>query len=227
MKLRFEPDLDFQLEESIIRPISICLSISWFRSPLVSISTTIMSAESFFHSLEFLLCVALLILLFTTVWQWLCTDITRQQHFELRDQLFLLAMNGRMSFSDSVYRELREMLNNRIRMAHRLRLSDFIAWLIVHKGIVPKDHTLFDKIETVIDSDLRSELRGIYDQANLYLFIHILVRSPVYIPIVLLFGLIILVAFIGGGAVACTRWFLNLARIVDDDAGIKRILQNS
>ena len=186
-----------------------------------------MSAESFFHFLEFLLCVALLVLFFTTVWQGLCTDITRQRHFELRDQLFLLAMNGRVGFSDSVYRDLREMLNDRIRMAHRIRISDFISWLIVHKGIVPKDHTLSDKIEMVSDSDLRSELRRIYNQVNQYLSIHIIVRSPICILIAPFVVLIILFAFIGGGAVACTRWFLNLARIVDDDAGIKRILQNS
>jgi hypothetical protein len=57
----------------------------------------------------------------------------RQQMFALRDEMFLCAMNGQMSFSDDAYKRLRRMENGFIRFAHRMSLPHFILATVLSK----------------------------------------------------------------------------------------------
>ncbi len=163
---------------------------------------------------------------FSHFWQEFCIANTRQKYFELRDQLFLLAMNDRMDFKSQIYRDMRNVLNLRIRLAHTINFSDLISLLIVKKGVLPKTHTLADEIEKIDDTELRAELRDIYGRANEILFAHMIVRSPICLLIVALspfFILFVLIALVIQGVKDFTSRWTDLARVIDTD--IERHLQ--
>ena len=82
-----------------------------------------MTPEEFHGVISLLVAIAVLLWFFTHPWQHFCVDVARHRHFMLRDRLFILAVDGRIEFSDPTYRLLREWLNDRIRLAHTNRLS--------------------------------------------------------------------------------------------------------
>jgi hypothetical protein len=63
-------------------------------------------------------------------------DILRQRLFAIRDDLFDFAADGGIEFGDSVYRELREDINNLIRFAHKLSF----ARMVFAPWGMPDDH---------------------------------------------------------------------------------------
>ena len=175
-----------------------------------------MTHEQAFYALEIGAVVSFLIWFFEFPWQSFCADVARHRYFDLRDQLFLLAANGRVQFDDPLYRALREWLNNRIRLAHMNVFGDLVAVLLAYKGNVPKIPTLGDELQKVGDESVRSELQSIYFGAIQIHINHMAARSPVILVLAVLAPLIILIGLINGGVRACMNWLLNLAEIADD-----------
>lgn len=68
-------------------------------------------------------------------------DLYRQDLFELRDELFDRVLEGRASFHDAEYTELREELNSRIRWAHFMStpmlLPAIVYLFIQNRGGLP------------------------------------------------------------------------------------------
>lgn len=112
----------------------------------------------------FLLVILALILLFYVLWRDYAIDKTRERLFEQRDALFDLALEGKISFEDPVYRELRRFLNNLIRGAHRFSF----LWVLLHTKTAPsprhhsaRRHSVHDLIEAIPDPAGRERAKQI------------------------------------------------------------------
>ena len=184
-----------------------------------------MTPEAFFYIIEILLTAGFLVWFFARPWQSFCVDISRQRYFELRDKLFFLAMNEKISFDDPVYKAFREWLNNKIRLAHANRFGDMVAILIVHKGVVPKTPTLADELAKVGDVNLRAEMQEMYSQAIQIQIGHMAVRSPIILVLTVLTPFIILTELISGGVRVCLRWIANLAQVADNDISRRHMVE--
>ncbi|OFX12428.1 MAG: hypothetical protein A2516_10075 [Alphaproteobacteria bacterium RIFOXYD12_FULL_60_8] len=126
---------------------------------------------AFVVALTFLLC------LFYGPWQSLVVDWARDRIFAERDAVFDLAAEGRLAFSDPVYRRIREGFNLAIRRAHLLtvpRLIVFAALLRPHKGEKSDLHAAIEQVE---DKALRATLFEHYVRVMQAVFIMIFLRS--------------------------------------------------
>ena len=174
-----------------------------------------MTNTDLFHAFEVLAVLALVILFFAYPWQAFCTDIVRQRLFELRDRLFMLAVEGKMGFDDPVYVSFRNSLNNRIRYAERIVFGDLVAFLIAFRGEVPEIRTLDDEIVALEDQELRSKLLAMQLESLQLQLVHVVIRSPVILVFSILAPVIIMIALIHGGVRVCLRWLTEFAKVVD------------
>ncbi len=137
-------------------------------------------------------------------------------------------MHRRISFDDPVYRGLREGLNSRIRLTHKIRIGELIPVFLILRNTIPETPNIINMIETVDDLDLRNDLRTIYDEANRSLVIHMITRSPFVLILTVFAPLFILIELLGGKARALIAWLTNeLPRIVDSDLEKDRIMQSA
>src|SRR4029077_15335769 len=65
------------------------------------------------------------------LWKDYCLDDFRERIFTLRDELFLAATRGEISFDDPAYKMFRERLNISLRYAHEFTLSKLFLALAV------------------------------------------------------------------------------------------------
>lgn len=126
--------------------------------------------------LELLLLLSMLLWMSLRLWPKTVVASSRQHLFELRDRLFNLALEGRIAFSDPLYRDLRERLNLALRFTHKLT---FVTFLVAIKSCPesPSD-TLAGNIEQLDNVGLRKELQTIYNRTGFVLLEHIFKRSP-------------------------------------------------
>ena len=60
-------------------------------------------------------------------------ELTRQEIFKLRDDLFLYARDGDMSFDDDAYMIMRTILNGTIRFGHKISFIRLVAPIVVER----------------------------------------------------------------------------------------------
>lgn len=137
-----------------------------------------MTAEDLVSAIAGLLALGALIWFFGGPWQKLWTASVRQRLFELRDQLFDLAADGRIAFADPAYRELRNHLNVCIRFSHALTFGALVASAAARDGPTEPAPALRGAIERVEDPDVRQRLRDIAQQSALEAVAHMVIRSP-------------------------------------------------
>ena len=82
---------------------------------------------------------------FYWVWQQYVIDSTRQQLFELRDELFDLATERGLDRDCAAYKWLREMLNISIRFAHDLDFVRILIMIATIKAVHVKNVAIFAK----------------------------------------------------------------------------------
>lgn len=87
-----------------------------------------------------LLRIALTMLLLIILWRWFFytyrdyrVDLLRQRLFKIRDELFMKAEQGEISFDDNAYGMARTTLNGMIRFAHEVSFLRFLIGYIVHR----------------------------------------------------------------------------------------------
>ncbi|MDE0256053.1 MAG: hypothetical protein OYG32_14775 [Rhodospirillaceae bacterium] len=170
-----------------------------------------MTEAALFHTLEVLIVLALTILFFAGPWQGFCAASSRRRLFELRDRLFSLALDGRIEFDDPAYRATRDWLNDRIRRADGNVFGVPIAFLIAHRGGVPRTRTLDDVFAQVEDRELRAELKAIHARAIRIRLEHMLIRSPMLPVFAALAPVLILIFKARGGLPAFLRWLADIA----------------
>lgn len=130
-------------------------------------------------------------------WQRLIVEYARQRLFGIRDSIFDLAADGKMSFDDPAYREIRHRMNMMIRFCHRAtwpRMALLSVASRTHRAdIVPM-------YQLVSDNDLRKLIKQKEIEAIAVILSAAFVRSPVLMvlsPLILL--LLVLDAFSGNG----------------------------
>ena len=111
----------------------------------------------------------------------LCGAQAGQACFEIRDRLFLLALDGRIGFDDPIYRRTREWLNACIGHAHDMKFWNVAAFarepdLAVRKG-------LYAEILKMEDEPVKTQLLDIADKAVAAQLKLMVVRSPFLLAI--------------------------------------------
>lgn len=160
-----------------------------------------MTPENFFHAVELIMSLGIVMWFFAYPWQSLCVDISRQRYFELRDRLFRFAMQGHIGFDNPLYEAFREWLNSRIRYAHKNVLSDVFIVHIVHKGKLPEIPTLYDEFMKIEDDTVRHEMLSIYRQAIQFQIMHMIIRSPIALLALTISAPIMIVAELVSGTI--------------------------
>lgn len=111
-------------------------------------------------------------------WQTFCVDRARQEIFEARAKLFVLAASGQISFESPEYRELRSGLEGLIRFAHK------ITWLriLLIRPVVRKisgQSPISIAISQIADEEVRSVVSQEVARAQRAIVVLFLARSPV------------------------------------------------
>jgi len=113
-------------------------------------------------------------------WQWVWTDITRQTMFEKRDQLFDMAVVGKLDFASDEYRTIRTSLEQSIRFAHMMTLPRLMALNISKRRSDQRGaHRSKMALARISDPQTRQEVSAIIDQADRMMICAIAMKSPV------------------------------------------------
>ncbi|SRR6266568_5559272 len=153
-------------------------------------------------ALSFLITFSIAFVLFFWLWQEYVIDSTRQQLFELRDELFDLATLGELDRNAECYRMLRELFNNSIRFAHRLDFWHLIIMILSAKLLGEHNFGRFAKhidemIRSIEDPKIKAHVLAIVEKQNRVLVWHVFRRSLfllLLLPLVLLVALMVLVS---------------------------------
>jgi hypothetical protein len=119
------------------------------------------------------LCLLVVLVLF--LWREYRVDVFRQRIFLIRDELFDLAAEGRISFDAPAYGSLRTILNGYIRFAHKMSMTRTLGMFLLRR-LVPNPalersaSDLLGPIEQHPDAEVREKLRKIFSRANFEIF---------------------------------------------------------
>jgi hypothetical protein len=154
-----------------------------------------MSTTEIAAALSFLITALIGFAFFYWVWQQYVIDSTRQQLFELRDQLFDLATDGSLNRKSEQYELLRALLNKSIRYADELDVVRLTIFIITAKlaGVrnlaLPTKH-FAESIRKIKDEKVRGQVNAILEKKSKILMWHIYRRSLlllILVPVVVFF----------------------------------------
>ncbi|MYD30305.1 MAG: hypothetical protein F4X01_01655 [Nitrospira sp. SB0661_bin_20] len=168
-----------------------------------------MPVQDFILVIETLFCMAVLVWFFSRPWQSLWTAVSRQHLFELRDQLFDIAVEKRIEFSDPVYRQLRSYLNGCIRFAHKITFGTFVVGIMSLGAHTRKNYHLPEDIERVADESVRREMQDIFHKSVLVLLGHMAIRSPFLWIFVWFFLLVAAFSFVNNKISDMGEWVFS------------------
>lgn len=148
------------------------------------------------NTVELTAAIAFLAWFFYGPWSKFIIDLTRQNLFELRDEVFLLATDGKLEFSSETYCLLRERFNKMIRFCHHMTLANLIATRPSSKAN-QANRDVLTLIREIQDQELARKLERNYMYALLIMLGAMFLRSFVLIllfvlllPIVVVFELL-------------------------------------
>jgi hypothetical protein len=107
-------------------------------------------------------------------WKDYCLDIFRDNIFTLRDDLFLYAAHGNISFEHPAYRMLRERMNLSLRFAHEFTLTRFFLALNLPSSA---ESAIWDKAIESLSEDRREKLNGYRASFAFYALKYMVLRS--------------------------------------------------
>ncbi len=170
--------------------------------------------------LELLLAVALIILFFYSKWQLICIDITRQQLFRIRDDIFLYADDGRIDFNDKNYIEIRNRLNSSIKYCHKIKLSTLFSIILLQKNKQISDEfnqqeLLTDIVKNIEDTDLRHDLEKQALEVTFFLSALVILRSPILLLFIMFAIPVILITQLLGGHIK--KLVLDVGKLLERD----------
>ena len=128
-------------------------------------------------------------------WQWLWTDIARQTMFEKRDQLFDMALAGRLDFASDEYRTIRASLEQTIRFAHLMTLPRLIFSKLTTGRIGRTETSRMERaLARISDPQTRLEVRSVIDGADDVMICAIAAKSPLFLLVMAPIAAILVVA---------------------------------
>lgn len=165
------------------------------------------------NALQILASITVLVWFFYGPWRSFVIDLTRQNLFELRDEVFMLAVDGRIPFDHSAYKVFRNRLNAMIRFCEHYSFTAFIAAPADHNENPP---SIFDSLNGLED-DLAKEIRRRYHMAMAILVASMVSRSLFWtIVLMVSFPFFALVEMLRGVQHA-RRLAVNVERRIDRD----------
>ena len=130
-------------------------------------------------------------------WQWLWTDIARQTMFEKRDQLFDMAVAGRLDFASDEYRTIRASLEQTIRFAHVMTLPRLIFSSLATGRIERSETSRMERaLARISDQQTHREVRAIINGADDVLICAIAAKSPLFLMVVAPIAAMLVVAMV-------------------------------
>jgi hypothetical protein len=120
--------------------------------------------------------------LFYWIWQEYVIDSTRQQVFELRDELFDMAAAGQLDMNGEPYRMLRELFNASIRFAHHLNIWRLLVLMFTVKAVGERNVGRYAKhvvesVSSIEDPKIRARVSVIVEKQQMALALHVFKRS--------------------------------------------------
>ncbi len=149
------------------------------------------------QELEGVCSIAFLIWFFYGPWNQFVLDLCRQNLFELRDDIFLSAADGKINFDSPQYMIVREKLNKMIRYCHHLTFPTFVAVHLASPSKVQAFDTL-SAIRNIQDKETARKIERYYFQAILIMMAALVMRSAFLIPLVMLAPIIAVVGLLKG-----------------------------
>lgn len=138
-----------------------------------------------------LVSIAGLLFIYFWLYRGQCVAKLRQDMFDLRDELFELALRRNISFEHQSYSMLRTMMNGYIRFGHHLSLLSVIAYLVISRAIVLKYTNAVYALQWLeslkgLDEQSRRELNAIHERMNSAVAKHLLLGSPILFLVIIL-----------------------------------------
>lgn len=126
-----------------------------------------MDAKNLALVLESCVCIALIVIVLLKYSSQARLDAFRQRMFELRDELFDYAAEGKVGFNDPAYRLLRQSMNGSIRYAHHLTFFRVCVTMaeIELAVYVPKSNWSEDwqyALQKIPNDDVRNRLEAFH-----------------------------------------------------------------
>jgi hypothetical protein len=119
----------------------------------------------------------------------------RERLFSLREQLFTIAVQGKMSFDDPAYSELRSLINGMIRFAHRITFLTLVTSARNHASNAadPNPYQRWKDSLSKLDPEKRTQIEKIHNQVFSAYMHRLVTGSVVLLPTaaVLLAGFVV------------------------------------
>src|SRR5580658_2967231 len=104
--------------------------------------------------------ILVLVIWFYGPWQSLCVDWARERMFSARNVIFDMAMEKRLDFDSSQYRQLRNSIERNIRFCHRMSWPTLVMLSFsMRKVTTPKTATISELLAGFSDEDIRNAVR--------------------------------------------------------------------
>ena len=175
------------------------------------------------NTIELAVAIGFLVWFFYGPWNRFVVDLARQNLFELRDEVFLLAADGKIDFSSDAYCQLRDRLNKMIRYCHHLTLVNLIATspsVVANKS--SKD--VLSEIRSIQDRELSRKLERVYIYAVVIMLAAMFLRSITLILLsVLLLPITLVIELLkgaGGNNPIVTRVRSAVERDIDLESSV-------
>jgi len=155
-----------------------------------------MSDSGFAHGLELIASVIFLIWCFYGPWNRFLVDLARQNLFEIRNDIFLMAADGDIKFSSDIYKMVRDRLNRMIRYCDGITMFGIVvAFVFAKKDQQPDLVDPIALIRSLPDKETSKELELKYNQAFRVMLGTTILRSAILILVITLLSPLLMIIF--------------------------------
>ncbi len=160
----------------------------------------------------------------------LCTDWFRQRVFELRDELFNYAADGKINFDDPAYGMLRQTMNGYIRFAHQTTGWHGLVFAVFFRKadrqyMQQSVEENWSKAVGALSPDARQHIESLRDKLETVGAVHLLLSAPELTLLLLPFVLILLLLAIIVGVLMRIGLFVTDSPIAQWTQSLKKRLR--
>ena len=127
--------------------------------------------------LEWLVASAFLVWFFYGPWNRFVVDLARQNLFEIRDEVFLIAADQALSFDSKTYQGVRGRLNGMIKYCHHLTLVSVVFAATKRTPDAESSEDTISLIRSLPDKEIAANLERRYYQAIFVMLTAMIFRS--------------------------------------------------
>lgn len=176
-----------------------------------------MTIDRLVEALEAMAGIAFLVWFFYGPWSRFIVDLVRQNLFEIRDEIFMAAARGRLTFDCEVYCSLRDTLNAMIRFCESFSFASFaMTPSVAARGEISVFHLLKD----LQDRELAAWLERRIIHASMLLALAAVFRSFVGLSVTILAFPVMVARLLLNGTRQQTGLLYGLIRRVERDVSM-------